>query len=357
MRQGKTLMELAQEVTRIQQTAVDFRLPTAALQMTDNCNLVFGDDKVGQHEYELNNWSNQQLASHVEIPKGYYDKLSSQNKALLAQNVNHGLSIKSKEKDKSGRLIRVLDGKVRGYLSTSYRTMDSHDVLEAMLPSLLDNGFEVVSSEVTEKRLYLKTTSKKIQGEIKKGDVVQYGVMVTTSDVGAGQLNIEPYINRLVCTNGMVMSSTFKKAHLGRNQFSGYIEQVMSDRTRSLNDAAFYATLRDYLTSTMQPQVFQQQIELMQNAANRAIENTDLEKVIDISMKTVGQSAEHVKKGLLHALASGNENAGLTQWGLANSFTAYAKNDNLTYDEATDLERAGGQILELNQTQWKRIAG
>jgi hypothetical protein len=357
MRQGKTLMELAQEVTRIQKSAVDFRLPTAALTMTDTNTIAFGDEKIGNHEFALNDWSHQQMSGHVEVPKGYYDRLRQQNPALLAQNVNHGLRHKVENKDKQGRLIRVLDGKVRGYLSTSYKVMDSHDILEAVLPTLMDNDFEVVSSEVTEKRMYLKTTSPKIQGEVIKGDVVQYGVMVSTSDVGAGLLNIEPYINTLACTNGMVMSTTFKKAHLGRNTFTGYIEQIMSENTRDLNSKAFFATLSDYLKSTMRPEIFQQQIELMKTAAGRKIETTDLEQVIEMSMKAVGQTGENLKKSLLFQLATGNEGKGLTQYGLANTFTAVAKDETLSYDQSTELERAGGLILELNQTQWKRIAG
>lgn len=356
MKQGKTLMELAQELTRITQNAVDFRVPTSMLSMTDEGTIKFGDEKIGNHEYELNDWSHSQLSGHTEIPKTYYEKLKEQNPALLAKNVNHAFDHKATELKNQGRLIRVLDGKVRGYLSSSYRVMDAPDILEALLPSLMQNNFQVVSSEITERRLYLKAISPNLTKEIKVGDPVNYGVMISTSDVGAGQLAIEPFVNRPVCTNGMVMSTTFKKAHLGRNTYTGYIEQVMSDSTKSLNDAAFFATLRDYLESTMRPEVFHKQVELMREAAGRKIENTDLEFVIESSMKAVGQSGSNLKRSLLHALASGNEGAGLTQWGLANSFTAVAKDESLNYDKATELERAGGLILELGPSQWKRIA-
>jgi len=357
MRQGKTLIELAKEVTRIQESAVDFRLPTKALSMDSAGSIRFEDPRIGAHSYKPNNWSETQLASHLEIPKNYYTKLREENPALLSDNVNHGFKRASQDNEKSGRLIRVLDGKIRGYLSTSYKIMDGHDILNAILPSLKKYEFQVCSSEITERKLYLKTTSPRITGEVKVNDPVQYGVMVSTSDVGAGQLSIEPFINRLACSNGMVMSTTFKKAHLGRNNFSGYIEQIMSDKTRDLNSAAFFATIRDYLENTMRPELFQQQIELMKSAAARDITNTDIEKVIEVSMRAVGQSGENLKKSLLHSLASGNEGAGLTQWGLTNSFTAAAKNPDLDYDKATELERAGGLILELNSTQWSRIAG
>jgi hypothetical protein len=67
-------------------------------------------------------------------------------------------------------------------------------------------------------------------------------------------------------------------------------------------------------------------------------------------------NGENVRKGILHALASGNEGAGLTKWGLANSFTRAAQLDDLDYDTATELERAGGQIIEMGKSEWHRIA-
>ncbi len=202
----------------------------------------------------------------------------------------------------------------------------------------------------------MKTTSKRITGEVKKNDVVQYGVMVSTSDVGAGSLRIEPYLTRLVCLNGMVASTSFKKAHLGRSQIENQVMEILSDNTKMLNDKAFYATLTDYLLNTMKPDVFDREINKMREASEIKIENFDLEKVVELSMNHVGVRGENTKKSILHALAEGNEGAGLTMYGLANSFTRAAQAEALDYDSATDLERAGGLILELEPGQWKKIA-
>jgi len=213
-----------------------------------------------------------------------------------------------------------------------------------------------LSSEITEKRLYLKTATPKIEGEVRKGDVIQYGVMLSTSDVGAGSLRIEPFFNRLACLNGMVMETKFRKAHLGSNNFEREVQELLTNETKQLNDRAFFATVKDYLTATMQPENFERELNKMRDAADRKIENFDLEQVIELTMNEVGIKGEHTKKGILAALASGNEGAGLTQWGLMNSFTRFAQDDSLDYDASTDLERAGGAILELNKTQWQKIA-
>jgi hypothetical protein len=354
MKTGKTLVELAQELQKIQADKEDFIVPTSKLSMNEAGVLEFTNGKT--HTFQPTTWAQSQVASYTNIPKAYFDRIAQENPKLLSDSVNHGLTQAVKENPGDARLIRTINGKARGFLSSRYRVLDAHDLLEATLPALLRNEFQVESSEVTERRLYLKTSTPRIQGEVKKGDVVQYGVMISTSDVGAGSLRIEPFITRLACLNGMVMDTQFKKAHLGRNNFEGDIQLLLSDDTKRLNDAAFFATVKDYLDSTMRPEVFEAQINKMREAANQPIKNFDLDEVVQLSMKSVGVNGENIKKGILHALASGNEGAGLTKWGLANSFTRAAQMDDLDYDTATDLERAGGLILELNKTQWSKIA-
>lgn len=356
MKQGKTLVELAQELSRIQTSKRDFIVPTEKMQMNENAEIVFKNGE--EHAFKINNWSGGQVAQYTDIPKQYFDRLKEENKALLAQNVNHGLdkiAVENKDK-KEARLVRTIDGKVRGFLSSRYRVLDAHDLLETTLPILIGTNFEVLSSEITERRLYLKAATPKVETEITKGDVVRYGVMISTSDVGAGSLRIEPFITRLVCMNGMVMEQNFKKAHLGRNQFEEHVAELLSDNTKKLNDAAFFATVRDYLEATMKPEIFEKEVNKMREAANAPIKNFDLQKVVELSMNEVGVRGETVKQGILAALATGNEGAGLTKWGLVNAYTRAAQMESLNYDDATELERAGGLILNLNNSQWKRVA-
>lgn len=349
MKKGKSLMELAAELTRIQDSKRDFIVPTSHIEMDNAGNLKFGSDAFG-----LNSWSAGQVAGYTDIPKQYFDRIRTENPKLLAENVNHGLQKNAGQRE--GRLVRTIDGKIRGFLSPKYRMLDGHDLMEAVLPTLMASQFNVESSEITDKRLYVKATTKRIEGEIKQGDVVQYGLMVSTSDVGAGSLKVEPFFNRLVCSNGLVMETKFKKTHLGSNNFESSIQELLSDNTKKLNDAAFYATVRDYIQATMRPEIFERELNKMRLAADRKIENFDLEKVVELSMRETGIRGENIKKSILHALASGNEGAGLTQWGLVNSFTRAAQSDDLDYDTATDLERAGGAILELSPSQWKTVA-
>lgn len=361
IRAGKSIQDLAAELVRIEETKKDFTVPVGALKASvvpsdEGKNQVTIGFKNGtDHDYSLNNWSGGQVAAFADIPREYFRRLSDETPHLLAENINHGLEMQRQTQAKP-RLLRTIDGHVRGFLSNSYRMLDSHDLMSAVMPMLVDHNFEVVSCELTERRLYLKTATPKIQGEVKKGDVVSYGVMISTSDVGGGSLRVEPFYLRLWCLNGAVSSNGFNQRHLGSRNQEREVQELLTDNTKMLNDQAFFATVRDYMAHTMKPEVFQLELAKMQDAANRPIKNLDLETVVELTMKKVGVIGEGVKKGILEALADGNQNAGLTQWGLMNSFTAAAKMPSIDYDTATDLERAGGAILNLNKAQWSRIA-
>ena len=357
MKHGKTLTQLAQELERIQSQKRDFSVPVSHLEMNENGNIAFTHSKdkysANIEQFSLNSWSGNQLAQYSEIPKAYFDKLEKENKPLLAKNVTHAFY----KNPKASRLIRTIDGHVRGFLSSKYRMLDGHDLLETILPTLMDSGFEVKSSEITERKLYLKTSTPKIEAEIKQGDVVQYGVMIQTSDVGASSLKIEPYLTRLVCLNGMIMDTSFKKAHLGGSRMELEVQELLTSETKRLNDQAFFATIRDYLNATMKPEIFEREVNKMREASNAPIKNFDLDQVVELTMQAVNVKGESIKKGILHALASGNEGAGLTKWGMINSFTRASYTvDELDYDTATELERAGGAILNMNPTQWANVA-
>lgn len=375
LRAGKTIQELAKELTRIEETKRDFNVPVSQLQ----AKVVYGvapqtaleeiGDKESEptkvaisfsedstHDYTLNKWSGTQVAAFTDIPNQYFSRLSDESPKLLAKNINHGLQKAAKDDDSKNRLVRTIDNRVRGFLSNRYRPLDSHDLMEAVMPMLVEHEFQVVSCELTEKRLYLKTATQRIQGDVKVGDTVSYGVMISTSDVGAGSLRVEPYFLRLWCLNGAVSTSSFRKTHLGRSNQEREVMEMITDNTKRLNDQAFFATVRDYVAHSMKPEIFQAELNKMKDAANRPIKNLDLEEVVEVTMKTVGITGQNIKKGILEALADGNQNAGLTQWGLMNSFTAAAKMNSIDYDQATDLERAGGEILHLNKNQWSRIS-
>ena len=174
MKQGKTLNQLAQELTRIQETAKDYTVPVSKMRMNEHAQIEFKNGDL--QKLDLNDWSANQLANYTEIPRAYFDRIRGESTSLLANNVNHAFgritAISESERKPESRMVRTLDGKVRAFLSSRYRRLDSYDLLNETLPVLIDGKFQIVSSEITDRRLYLKATTEQVQGEVKKGDVM-----------------------------------------------------------------------------------------------------------------------------------------------------------------------------------------
>lgn len=361
MKKGMNLVEMAQELSRIAETKKDYIVPVEKMKAVvkdDKLAIEFENGKIDQ--YPVNDWSGSQLATFSDIPKSYFDRISRENPELMAKNVNHALEqIVSKakaERRTESRLIRTLDGNVRGLMSSRYRILDSHDMLEAIYPTFIEKGLKIESSAVTDKRLFIKAVSPQLKSEIKQGDVVQYGITISTSDVGAGSVRVEPLIYRLVCKNGLIMPSAIRKMHIGKNQTESDVYELLSDNTKHLTDSAFWAQVRDVVLASLKPENFETQVDRLRVAAGEEIKNFDLPRVVELTMKATGLTGDGKKNSILAALASGNEGAGLTKWGLINSFTRAAQDDAFNYEESIEMERAAGQILELAPNQWKTIS-
>lgn len=359
MLQGRNLIDLAKELQRIDLTKKDIVAPIAALSMTPASKIEIRGESKSFHD--LSNWSHQQLSSYTEVPKAYYDRLRNESPSLLATNVNHGFAqlqkVAESERKPERRLVRLVDNKVRAFLSSRYRILDSSDMLGAVMPLMSDKKMEIVSCELTEKRVYLKAISKKLETEVKKGDVVQYGLMISSSDVGCGSVKVEPFIYRLVCLNGMVSpDSVVKKYHVGKNLASleNSVQEILTDETKEANDSAFWMTVRDVVANSMKQEVFETVVDRLRIAANEPIKNLKLDRVVELTSKSVGITGEKIKQNILQALINGGD---LSRWGLVNAFTHAAHaTEGIDYDTSTELERAGGKVLELSNSEWRTIS-
>jgi len=357
MKQGKSLSELAKTLEDINKHAKDYLVPTERLEMTDKGELEFINGSttiVAPTDY-----AHSQIAGYTGVPKSYYDRLKGENPTLLAKNVNHGFQKHSLELNKGKaetRMVRTYNGKVRGFLSSSYRRLDSYDVAKTVLPIFADKQMEIASSEITDTRMYIKALAPKIQTEVKAGDVVQYGLLVSNSDVGAGSVRVEPMIYRLVCKNGLISSTAIRKYHVGRNMAADDVTELLSQETLNLTDQAFWAQVHDIVLGSMQVENFEREVNKLREAAEIKIKNFDLPEVVELAMKSVGVTGEKISENIIGYLANGADGAGLTKWGLMNGFTFAAQQDGVNYDQSIDLERSASKILELDSKSWRRIA-
>jgi hypothetical protein len=368
MRTGKTLVELAQILLDIQENSRDFAVPTSRLEVK-NHELAGADGKSylepmlsfvngEEHAFELNPWSTRQLATYADVPTSYFERIKRENLELFNDIANHGLQRKVQTATPGkleARMVRTHKGKVRAFVSDRYRRLDNYDLLETIAPVILDSDMQIVSSELTDQRMYMQMTTPKLQSEVKKGDIVQHGLVISSSDVGAGSVRVEPMIYRLVCTNGMISSTAVRKFHIGKSQGEEEVYELLTDDTKAITDQAFWAQVRDIVASSLQPTRFEKEVAKLRAAAEDKITNFDIPAVVELSMRHVSLTGEKIKHSIIANLANGADGAGMTRWGLANAFTAVANTGLVDYDSAIDFERAGSKIIDMPQSAWKKI--
>ena len=88
MKTGRTLVELAQELLDQQESKRDFHVKNTSLNM-----LPTGQFRLETKDAEIlmpaTEHAHGQVASKLNVPKVYYDRMRHNSPTLLAQNVNH----------------------------------------------------------------------------------------------------------------------------------------------------------------------------------------------------------------------------------------------------------------------------
>ena len=342
MKQGKTLAELGRELQRQRLNRQDFLVDTRSLEMkSDSCGSTLRLS-LDRHDYSFTVGDNahQQIASRLNVPFRYYQKMQASAPDLLDQNVNRWFN-----QTPERRMIRVLDGKVRAFLSDRYRRLDNLELCAAVLPVIQEmNGSQIESCEVTPTHLYLKVVNRRLKAEVRVGDVVQAGFVVSNSEVGLGSLRVEPLVFRLVCKNGLICKDLAqKKYHVGRqvNESSDSAYELYSEETLAQDDRAFFMKVQDVVRAAVDEAKFALTVNKMREATQIPLKHDPVKAVELLADKF--QLTENERGDILRQLFMGGDNS---RYGLVNAVTAASKIAK-TYERATDLERIGGEILSL----------
>ncbi len=358
MKTGMTLQAMAAEIERQAANRKDYVAPTAALSMIPQENDCAMQVR-GVDAFNINNLAHRQIGDHVSIPAKYYDRMRESAPTLLADNVNHWLS-----KDGSDRMVRTLDGKVRAFLSDRYRPLENFDLAEAVLPVLMQQQLEIISCEVTERRLYIKAADKRINRDIPTGknrmgdgshvifDTVSPAIVISNSEVGMGALSVETAVWTRACTNLAIFGQrSLRKYHVGgKHEMTDGLVSLLSEKTKRLSDAATWAQVGDVVKGAFDQAKFDASLKELVGMETQKIEG-DVVKCVDLAARHFDMQEGEKKSVLKHLIEGGD----LSRYGLFNAITRTAE-DLADYDRATDFERMGGKVIELAANEWQRIA-
>jgi len=364
MKAGLSLQDLVKTLDEQNNAKRDFLVDTRQLTVLPPSAEVLAEEKAvwtpeltlpdGTGEFTITGVAPRQIGDHLKIPARFWDLLRAEHPHLLAHNVNTLLRERP-----ANRMVRCLDfgpenRVARAFLSDRYLRRDNFEVAAAALQVLHDiPDVQIPTSQVTDKHMYISAVAPRVSGEVRKGDVVQAGIRITNSEVGWGALKVEPFVLRLVCLNGMTVAKATRVYHVGGAIGMGEEEtiRVLSDETLKLDDKAFFAKLADVMRAAVNETAFNAIVAEMREAAGTA----PMEKP-QKAMEELGKQfklSDGENESIMHHLITGGD---LTAFGALNAVTRAAQ-DVESYDRSMELEKVGGQILEMAGTKsWDRIA-
>lgn len=300
-----------------------------------------------------------QIASRLDIPKRYYDRmlLNEKNHGLLDMNVRHWFR---NHKENKNFLIRTFvdrdekAGIARAILSDRYNILDNYDVMLATLEAIRESGLnvQIESGDITDKKFFMRFTCPDIEidaPEILKnyrvpnsgnsGNGIITGFVISNSETGFGKFTISPRAVVLACSNGMIFrNDAFQKTHLG-SKMDGYSTIDWSEQTRQKNYELVISQVKDAINTFASKEYLGARINEIIEKGNRELEHP-MEAVKNVSRHL--KISEEKEKSILNYFVKGSDT---NAFGVTQALTYYAQHD-ADPEERFEIENKAVYILD-----------
>lgn len=317
--------------------------------------------RAGQTEerFGLTENAHRQISARLCIPWKFYMRCLEDHTDMVIDNVN-----KLFEREPENRLLRVLDGKVRAFMSDKYLRLDNKQVLENVLPAITkgqrDGTLRVMSNHITPDKMNMKVIflDDELSHEVARANgqarVMRPGFKLSNSETGNGSLNMQGFVYDGYCTNGMVfnMESVFKfsRRHVGSRIIEGEGFEVISSATRKLEDSAIISAVNDGLQAMSDPEKVAAMMRVI-SEAHRSEPVKNASGAVALAVKELdlyeGESSQILETFI--------RDQDYSKFGLASAITEVANQENTSYERACELEEIGGNVITLSQHRWNQF--
>jgi hypothetical protein len=278
----------------------------------------------------------QQLCTRANVPQAFATYLLSETagswgKELLAYNLRECF------RHLGGKyLARCYDRQLRGFLSDSYRRLDSRPLVEAFATACQTVGAVPVQGHATESKVAIKAMLPTIFEPV-ANEVMAFGLCWENSDYGHGPHSLRVFCLRLWCTNYAIADECFRQVHLGKRLAD---DVHYSRRTYELDTKTVASAVQDVVSETLSPQRLATYCDAIRAAATEVIDV----KAAVARMRTLSKSES---EAVITACDSDDIRmlpAGQTRWRLSNAISWVA--GTVEHDERKlEMQKLAGAVL------------
>lgn len=295
----------------------------------------FGCDR---HEFDGTRFAMHQLCNKIGMPVTFFEKLRASRDQNLNNMCNYNVNTLLKH-HRGEMLVRTVGKTIRGVLSTRYRAFDSDKILD-VFADFVDNNKVWAADNLAIRGfcssydvLHLRfTTLEPVRGLEDKD--LYYGMEITSSDVGKFALQVNFFIYKQICTNGMCIGSFNKELYSQRHV------GITPDRFRQ----GLAACLQSF------PKLTEEVSQIIRTAGKKALKNSPL---FNLASYKDGEN-EPMRKAIKNYLGLSDQammeiakiainNYGYSLWGYGNAITEYAQKHN--FERRKELEGKAGWLM------------
>ena len=364
-----SLTQLMQQVQDQAARKADFLTPTSDLQKVTNAETrepeLIIEAKGGEptRHLKMNSVAFQQLAAHCDIEARTARRLQTHYPFEFDNLINAHFDQEPKRK----MLRTFLDtdetnGTARALLSDSFKTYDNNDMLQTVLPPIMENEsqLQVVQANISDSKLYMRFKSLVHTGAgANVSDIMANGVGFSNSETGQGSVTAYQLFWTLACLNGMQTENKTRSSHITSARDSDDWG-LLSGEAQAADNRALNLKLRDLVSAYSSREMFDQVLDKMKAAAADVIEGeysvADTVNNLGTVMRLTKKETSNVLDGLMSTIGqAGYENhRPLSRATFINAVTAAGNKCDI--DQTDDYQRLGGRLLKMNARDWNRIA-
>lgn len=230
-------------------------------------------------------------------------------------------------------LLRSVKGEIRGWLSDSYRRLDTHDLMAAFIEAAQPTGAVPIMANGTDTWFQIRMISPKIWEPV-PGDLCLFGLSLRTSDYGCANVEVSLFCMRFWCTNYAMAESMLKQVHLGGKLPDNI---AWSEATMRLDTKTMVSAMRDVVTAGLLPEKLEAQMLTIRRAYEEEIKPKTEMSHLPLIGKEKLRLAELYNTPDVELLPPGN-----SRWRLAQAVS-------LLGQKSTNRDRE----LELEGLAWK----
>jgi hypothetical protein len=235
-------------------------------------------------------------------------------------------------------LLRAVRGEVRGFLSDSYRRLDSRPLLEAFVGAIARYGAKPLDGFALQTKMSVRAVLPRVFEPI-PGEIMAFGAQLSDSDFGDGALSVSGFVMRMICTNLATTEDMLRQIHLGKRLTDNV---TFSQKTLQLDTEAMASAIDDVAQHVLGTKAINNYLNLVKKANDEKIEPDQITKWAKAQL-TKGETVKAVEKFSspdIELLP-----AGQTKWRWSNALSWLA---NETEDEhrRLELQEFAGSILK-----------